>query len=70
MWSRQVYISLSGACLLVGVTTMHGLGGQLWHARAIGEEAANAWRFFQPFRYGADPCCQPCNRRARLEAGG
>ena len=53
MWSRQVYISLSGACLLVGVTTMHGLGGQLWHARAIGEEAANAWRFFQPFRYGA-----------------
>lgn len=46
---RQLYIILSGACLLVGVTTTHGLGGKLWHARARGE-AVTAWRFFQPFK--------------------
>ena len=49
---RALYIALAAACLLVGVTTTHGLGGKLWHARAsvIGGEAATAWRFFQPFR--------------------
>jgi hypothetical protein len=48
---RQLYIVLSGACLLVGVTTTHGLGGKLWHARGMGEEPVTAWRFFQPFKY-------------------
>jgi hypothetical protein len=47
---RQLYVVLSGACLLVGVTTTHGLGGKLWHAGARGEPVT-AWRFFQPFKF-------------------
>ena len=43
---------LSGVCVLVGVTTTHGLGGQLRHASPgeAGQEIAQGWRFFQPFQ--------------------
>ena len=49
---RQLYFVLSGVCLLIGVTTTHGLGGQLRHASALeaGDEISQQWRFFQPFQ--------------------
>ena len=48
---RQLYFVLSGVCLLIGVTTTHGLGGQLRHAspKEAGDEISQQWRFFQPF---------------------
>ena len=55
---RLLYIALAAACLLVGVTTTYGLGGKMWHANAavLGQEAATAWRFFQPFRFEPFHC--------------
>ncbi|CAK0784954.1 hypothetical protein CVIRNUC_008159 [Coccomyxa viridis] len=52
--TKQLYFVLSGVCLLIGVTTTHGLGGQLRHASALeaGEEISQQWRFFQPFQGG------------------
>ena len=49
---RQLYFVLSGVCLLIGVTTTHGLGGQLRHAMPTdaGNEITLTWRFFQPFQ--------------------
>ena len=49
---RQLYFVLSGVCLLIGVTTTHGLGGQLRHAspKEAGDEITLSWRFFQPFQ--------------------
>ena len=53
MLRRQLYFILSGVCLLIGVTTTHGLGGQLRHAipTEAGDEITRTWRFFQPFQY-------------------
>lgn len=49
---RLLYMIVSPLCLLIGVTTTHGLGGQLLHAspKEVGEEVAQRWRFFQPFQ--------------------
>ena len=48
---------LSGVCVLVGVTTTHGLGGQLRHASPgeAGAEIMQGWRFFQPFQCAHSP---------------
>lgn len=47
---RQVYVALSAACLLTGITTTYGIGGKYWNTEALSKEAKTAWRFFQPFK--------------------
>ena len=50
---------MSGACLLIGATTTHGLGGELHHSGYPGfTEGQPSWRFFQPFQ--CDCCMFPC----------
>jgi hypothetical protein len=52
LFCRQLYLVVSGICLLVGATTTHGLGGQLRHAlpKEVGSELGLRWQFFQPFQ--------------------
>lgn len=67
-YCRQLYFVLSGVCLLIGVTTTHGLGGQLRHASALeaGEEISQQWRFFQPFQCAPYPALRHCSITAHL----
>lgn len=65
---RQLYFVLSGVCLLIGVTTTHGLGGQLRHAMPTeaGNELTLSWRFFQPFQCA--PSLKPHSSKMRTSS--